>query len=126
MSGRYFDHCVFKKVFTFYDIEYFTKKLVFLNTSFTVLFLSHCFNNCFLQTFYTFYNLTFLLFLTLKRLGVNLTPFVVFPKICFFRERVKPCFFVTFCAFPQNLHTRKLGEITVFYAVNYLQKAQPY
>ena len=23
-----------------------------------------------------------------------------------------------FCAFPQNFHTRELGEITVFYAMN--------
>ena len=28
------------------------------------------------------------------------------------------------CAFPQNFHTRKLGEITLFYAVVMLQKLQ--
>ena len=26
------------------------------------------------------------------------------------------------CAFPQNFHTRKLGEITVVYVVNFLRK----
>ena len=28
------------------------------------------------------------------------------------------------CAFPQNFHTRKLGEITVFYAVNVRKKIE--
>ena len=27
------------------------------------------------------------------------------------------------CVFPQNFHTRKLGEITVFYAVTFLNEA---
>ena len=46
--------------------------------------------------------LFFLTMLTLQRLGmVNLTPPVIFPKMCFLerereREREKPCFFVTF------------------------------
>ena len=32
-----------------------------------------------------------------------------------------PCFAGN-CAFPQNFHTKKLGEITVFFAVWYFQK----
>ena len=29
------------------------------------------------------------------------------------------------CAFPQNFHTRKLGEVTVFYAVNTKKETPP-
>ena len=39
-----------------------------------------------------------------------------------------PLFHLVFCcgkcAFPRNFHTRKLGEITVFYAVKFWQHQQ--
>ena len=42
------------------------------------------------------------------------------PQINFEANRPKLC---GNCTFPQNFHTKKLGEITVFFAVNYTVNA---
>ena len=40
-----------------------------------------------------------------------------FGKVLFLVSKFFPDLIGRNCAFPQNFHTRKLGEITVFYAV---------